>query len=53
VNRLTSELSLMDATAQAGLVRAGELTATELVGSAIERVEALNPTLNAVVSTTY
>jgi amidase len=43
----------MDATAQAELVRAGELTATELVGAAIERVEALNPTLNAVVSTTY
>ena len=43
-------LSLLDATAQAALVRTGEVTATELVEAAIERIEALNPGLNAVVT---
>jgi amidase len=49
----TTDLSLLDATAQAELVRIGEVSATELVRAAIERIEALNPTLGAVVSTTY
>jgi amidase len=39
----------MDATAQAELVRSGEASATELVDAAIERIEALNPQLNAVI----
>lgn len=47
------QLSLLDATAQAELVRTGQLSATELVESAIERIETLNPMLNAVISTTY
>ena len=47
------QLALLDATAQADLVRAGEVTAVELVEAAIDRIEALNPTLNAVISTTY
>ncbi len=38
-----------DATAQAELVRSGEATALELVDAAIERIEALNPELNAVI----
>lgn len=38
----------LDATAQADLVRSGELTATELVQASLNRIEALNPTLNAV-----
>ena len=47
------QLALLDATAQADLVRAGEVTAVELVEAAIDRIDALNPTLNAVISTTY
>src|SRR3954451_7856077 len=39
----------MDATAQAELVRSGEVTPTELVDPAVERIEALNPELNAVI----
>jgi amidase len=38
-----------DATAQAELVRAGDATATELVDAAIERIERLDPQLNAVI----
>jgi amidase len=45
-----TELDSLDAVAQAELVRCGELTATELVTAAIERVERLNPALNAVVT---
>ena len=33
----------------AGLVRSGELTARELVETSLERIEALNPALNAVI----
>ena len=47
---MTDDLSLLDATAQAGLVRTGQVTAVELVTAAIERIEALNPALNAVVT---
>src|SRR5579864_770888 len=47
---LTDELALLDATAQAELVRAGELTAVELVEAAVERIEALNPKVNAIVT---
>ena len=53
MNALAMELSRMDATAQADLVRTGQVTATELVESAIDRIEALNPLLNAVISTSY
>ncbi len=44
-----AELAALDATAQADLVRAGEVTALELVESAIGRIEAVNPILNAVI----
>jgi amidase len=47
------ELSLLDATAQAELVRTGQVTAVELVEAAIERIEALNPALNAVVTPVF
>lgn len=43
----------LDATAQAELVAKGEVTARELVEAAIERIEALNPTINAVIWTDY
>jgi len=39
----------LDGTAQAELVRAGEVTPSELVDAALRRVEALNPQLNAVI----
>jgi amidase len=50
---LTHELAGLDATAQAALVRAGDVTPVELVEAAIARIEALNPTLNAVVATAF
>jgi amidase len=45
----TDGLAALDATAQAALVRAGELKPVELVEAAIARVEATNPTVNAVI----
>lgn len=47
------EMAGLDAVAQAGLVRRGEVTAAELVGWAIERIEDLNPLLNAVITPMY
>jgi amidase len=47
---MATDLSLLDATAQAELVRSGELKPTELVDAAIERAERLEPKLNAIVS---
>src|SRR4051795_3924497 len=46
---MTTELGSLDATAQADLVRRGELTPLELVDAAIVRIEKLNPRLNAVI----
>jgi amidase len=43
------DLAFMDATDQAALVRSGEASAAELAEGAIERIEALNPELNAVI----
>ena len=45
-----SDLDTLDATAQADLVRRGDVGATDLVTAAIERIERLNPALNAVVT---
>jgi amidase len=47
------EISRLDALGQADLVRRGEVSAVELVIWAIQRIEALNPTLNAVVTPTF
>jgi amidase len=44
------ELRWMDAVGQAELVRSGEITPLELVEAACERVQELNPTLNAVIA---
>jgi len=44
-----SELHEMDATAQAELVRTGEASPAELVDAAIERIERVNPEINAVI----
>ena len=43
------DLSRLDATAQAELVRSGEASPVELVDAAIARIEKLNPQLNAVI----
>jgi amidase len=50
---MIAEYLELDATGMAELVRKGEVSAGELVESAIERIEALNPQLNAVVYKLY
>jgi amidase len=47
---MAADLSTLDATAQAELVRKGDATPRELVSSAIERIERVNPKLNAVIT---
>ena len=47
------EVSTLDAVAQAALVRAGAVSAVELTQWAIERIESLDPALNAVVTPTF
>ena len=47
------EMAALDAVAQAELVRRGEVTPAELTEWAIERIEELNPTLNAVITPIY
>jgi amidase len=46
--RSMDELALLDATAQADLIRTGRATPSELVEAAIARIERDNPTLGAV-----
>src|SRR5262245_8097461 len=46
---MADDLALLDATAQAELVRRGAISPRELVDAAIARVERLNPRLNAVI----
>jgi amidase len=48
-----NDIALLDATAQAELVRTQQVKPIELVDAAIERIERLNPTLNAVVTPMY
>src|SRR5215475_1488395 len=47
---MSDELAHLDATAQAELVRRGDVTPVTLVDAAIARIEKLNPTLNAVIT---
>lgn len=47
------DLAQLDATAQADLVRNGDATPTELVTAAIARIEALQPTLNALTTNRF
>ncbi|MGZ4582957.1 MAG: amidase [Mycobacterium sp.] len=49
MSNLADETRWMDATDQAALVAKGEVTASELLEAAIERIERSNPALNAVV----
>lgn len=53
MTKLAAEIAPLDATEQAALVRSGEVSARELVEAAIERIDALNPQLNAVVTPMY
>ena len=53
ITPLADELGELDAVAQADLVRRGEVTPYELTSAAIERIEALDPTLNAVITPLY
>lgn len=46
---VSREMAQLDATGQAELVRSGELTPIELVDAAIDRIEELDGTLNAVI----
>ncbi|MCU1467206.1 MAG: amidase, Asp-tRNAAsn/Glu-tRNAGln amidotransferase subunit [Actinomycetia bacterium] len=48
-----TDLSVLDATAQAELVRNGDASAAELVDGAIERIEKVNGELNAVIHPLY
>jgi amidase len=48
-----TDLSLLDATAQAALVKSGEASPAELVDAAIDRIEKLNGELNAVIHPLY
>src|ERR1700722_19254707 len=50
---MSDDLAWLDATAQAELVRDGEGTPAELVQAAIDRIERLNPALNAVIIPLY
>ena len=53
MSSMAEDTRWLDATAQAALVHAGEATPAELVEAAIERIEAGNPALNAVVTETF
>lgn len=43
----------LDALAQAALIRAGDISVGEITDAAIARIEALNPSINAVVTPLY
>ena len=46
---MTDDLAVLDATAQAALVRDGKASPRELVDAALARIDAVNPQLNAVI----
>ncbi len=50
---MNDELAKLDATAQAEMVRRGDAQPVELVQAAIDRIERLNPQLNAVIHKHY
>lgn len=47
---MSKDLAFLDGIAQAELIRKGEVTPIELVDAAIERIEKVNPQLNAVIT---
>jgi amidase len=50
---IADDTQWLDATAQADLIAAGEITAGEMVDGAIERIERINGDLNAVIMKWY
>ena len=50
---IAEDLRFVDGLGQAALVRSGQLTRAEALEAAIERIERLNPPLNAVVTKMY
>jgi amidase len=50
---LVDELAGLDGVGLADLVRRGQVTAVEVTEAAINRIDALNPTLNAVITPMY
>src|SRR5256884_177184 len=50
---MTDDLAFLDATAQAELVRSEQLSPVELVDAAINRIEKLNPEVNAVIHSRF
>lgn len=50
---LSEDIALMDATAQAEVIRRKEINPVELLESTIDTIERLNPTINAVVTKMY
>jgi amidase len=48
-----NDMALLDATAQAELVRMKQVKSSELLEAAIERIESMNPQINAVVTPMY
>src|SRR2546427_2287169 len=48
-----NDIALLDATAQAELVRSKQVKPIELLDAAIERIEQVNPQINAVVTPMY
>lgn len=48
-----SELALLDAIDQALLIENGDISALESIDAAIARIEAINPKLNAVITTAF
>jgi amidase len=46
---MTDDLAVLDATDQAALVRDGDASPLELVDAALARIDAVNPSLNAVI----
>ena len=48
-----TDMTWLDATAQADLVRRGEVSPKDLVEAAITRIEAVNPRLDAVIRTRF
>src|SRR5205809_88622 len=53
MSRTAVEVAALDALDQAELVRSGQISAVESVRWAIERIDQLNPMLNAVVTPMY
>src|SRR5206468_3145104 len=53
VTSAAAEIGTLDALGQADLVRRRQVSAAELVTWAVERIEHLNPVLNAVVTPVF